>query len=239
MMPVAVRPALMLLCLLPVAWPAAAQLRCPPPRYTVETLKARVLELGAVEDASRRIQGLVEWALSTSDDRCSILEGAVDRQELAEGLIGLIAARRAVPRGFPWDVFSGIRLALSDPSSELVLPMEALSEAVERGVTPAARGGALALMQRSAENPETFQYLLAWARAPVGPPAWPALPERIVQGAYVFGFGTMNEVEAFRDALEAEPDRILNPRVRCWVENPVFWATEAPPPRPCGEFGYR
>ena len=132
-----------------------------------------------------RIQGLVEWALSTSDDRDVRSWRAQVEPAGAGG-----GADRAYSRstcGSPWvsmgclPVASGWRCpTLRRSWSSRWRPSR---RAVERGVTPAARGGATrpdaALLPRIRRRSSTFSRGL-------GPP-WvrlrgPLFPERIVTG---------------------------------------------------------
>lgn len=205
---------------------------CPPPRYTLETLKEHLLDM-----AARQETGLVARALAPGPSCPALAED----QDLQAAMVDLIRFMVAQNDGFlTRNILSGVRLALKKAERRetaptirmgtffpdrrwtftpgpLSAPVDALILAVEQGRSGHTRSSALWTMTELLPNAEVHAYLLRWARALRGPPTFPQLPEEIAQKIYI---SPNDEDQAeFRRALESDLELVQNPMARCWVES--------------------
>ena len=74
------------------------------------------------------------------------------------------------------------------------------------------------------------EYLLQQARAAAGPPAWPDLPQALVEQAY---FSASERNAGLRAALEADVALVRDSTARCLVEMPGARTHIAPGERVC------
>lgn len=195
---------------------ASAQEACPPPSWDLETLKERMLTL-ATRDQESDIASLLSIAVApgTHPPACPLLTAEHDLGEALDELIRFAAAHTSGPlqRG----IFGGVAEALRVHRSERAapeIPLTAMALAMEQGNTPHGRGLALWHLLRLAEDGAVQAYLLRQARAPEGPPAWPDLPQAIVDQAY---FSASERNAGLRAALEADLSLVRNPTARCLV----------------------
>lgn len=187
---------------------------CPPPQYTVESAKERMLEL-----AAQRAEGLGGFTgrllVPGPPPRCRQLPADEDLQRVLDELIRFVAleAEPFLSRQF----FMAVRVALRNSErSGFEVPLETLAYVVEEGPTLHVRDYALHTLESVADDPRVRMYVLRWARAPRGPDGWPRLPQLIARGIYT---GSFENHEKLRADLERNPSLILNPQVQCWVEN--------------------
>lgn len=99
----------------------------------------------------------------------------------------------------------------------LSAPVDALILAVEQGRSGHTRSSALWTMTELLPNAEVHAYLLRWARALHGPPAFPQLPVEIARRIYAY-LDDEGRAE-FLKALESDVDLVQNPMARCWIES--------------------
>jgi hypothetical protein len=94
-------------------------------------------------------------------------------------------------------------------------PTELVFEALENGRTSAARWRALVDLVRRATDPQIHTRLLAIARQPVGPPAWPDLPADLIADlAHQLGEGG----KLLDREIVSAPNLIGHPLARWLVE---------------------
>ncbi len=185
---------------------------CPPGDHTLETIRDRISEIQRTDGPNDRIAALVGRALTIHPPPgCSLLPPGIDRQDAMEQLI-LFAGEHVDPMVEAL-VLRGIHEALADPGeAELQFPLHALANRVELGGSRSASS----LLLRYSDNDAAREYLLAWARAELGPSGRPNWPSELVEVLIRFP-------AASQDALRAEvlrdPSLIRNPRARCLVEN--------------------
>lgn len=201
-----------------------AQRPSPPPcPERFEDIEAIVTHLDSIASGDRDLRGrsrsiaiseVLLPSLTIDDLRCPRLDPAVDRRA---AMVRLLEYVRDHPDG-------GMGLHVLTPVSIVARrwheevgwsPTELLFEIVERGRTNSARVGALGQLLRRWWNPGVRERLLALARSPVGPPAWPDLPAHLVSELqYMSGAG----VHPLRSELLAEPSRLAHPRARWEAE---------------------
>lgn len=128
---------------------------------------------------------------------------------------------RPATRDFFLDLSSYVR------AEGIAVPLQALTDVVERGAWPQAQGGAVRALQLLSDRPEVAAYLVDLARREQGPAGYPELPLVLIESAW--NGHIMPGADEIRRTLSARPDLIRNATVRCMVENPAAFDRELPP----------
>jgi hypothetical protein len=94
-------------------------------------------------------------------------------------------------------------------------PTQFLFQVVENGRTAAARVAAVYRLTQRAVDAPIRERLVAIARRPVGPPAWPDLPSDFVTA---LRFMPWEGAELLRSEINSAPALLQNPRARWLLE---------------------
>lgn len=227
--------------------PVAAQdssFFCRPPEHTVETAKARLLELSNPNSISGFVDRL---AAPGAGPTCPALRPDEDLHAAIDEMIRFVADLGDERRDLQREFFMSLNVALKQqdiprPPIPLMdgrrrpqgtytpvrvsLPLEALIYAVERGTA----AGALSTLLAFQHVPEVRSYLLRRARAERGPASAPGLPRQIMRMVYPPD-GIPTPYPELAADLEADPSLVRN-RLRCWVERGRRPDLDRPPVAP-------
>ncbi len=198
--------------------PVEVETRCPAAVLTVDSVIAEIEAIAAAPARDRPDRrGQQTWETVrrpfTAAEPCPRFRPDVEPRDAAARLLQhaletespMVAGQALFGLSFAY----GQRPDLGPP------PIATLSEALATGRTSRARGTSLELLIRwSTVHPEARAIVMEWARAEVGPPAWPELPWEVLQS--VRGSPDAGRL-AIAEAITAEPERLRNPRVRWWA----------------------
>jgi hypothetical protein len=205
---------------------AGQAISCPPPQYTEEEMLERLVRLGESPDGASRVRGQITSRMLPLTG-CAFIPTVEDPEALVRRLVELAASEGSpeLAYGVFWAVTS-LAMRSQDP---VLLPLDALVDAVEAGQTRTVRSSALAWTRRVGDQPGVRSQILDWLRAERGPPAFPDLPDRLYRNVMM---GGVPGGASILEELEADLEAIENPAVRCRIENRHLEAYSGNPGRP-------